>query len=94
MNEFVIKKYQEEERMMILIYAQWCVNMDLDPVKLYQEAYPDQVKNDLLVETLELTLPKEQSEEISNETVLSVLQAFGNDDLAFLLQKVISSREK
>lgn len=88
----VIENYQNDERMMILIYAQWCINHDLDPKKMYDEAYPNQVENDALTDALELTVPKQESDEIDVETVLNVLQLFGNDDLAFIVQEAFEKR--
>lgn len=83
----IIERYQNDERMMILIYAQWCVNHNLNPETLYQEAYPEQIQNKTLLDVLELTVPKNESEVIPNETVLNVLQLFGNDDLAFIVKR-------
>ncbi len=85
-EEHIIKKYQNDEKMMVLIFAQWCVNNDLDPEELYKTAYPYQVKNEALKEAIELTVPKEESDEISVQTVIHVLQLFGNDDLASVVQ--------
>ncbi|WP_188456116.1 hypothetical protein [Virgibacillus oceani] len=90
----VIESYQNDEKMMILIYAQWCINNGHDPRELYQKAYPDQMKNAALNEALELTVSKEESEEIPNQTVINVLQLFGNDDLAFLVQAEIDQANK
>src|SRR5699024_11414645 len=83
----VIESYKNDEKMMILVYAQWCINNDFDPKSMYARAYPDQIKNDALREALELTVTKEESEHIPDETVLQVLQVFGNDDLAFIDRK-------
>ena len=90
----VIENYQNDERMMILMYAQWCINNDLDPKTMYEEAYPSQMKNDALIDALELTVSKEESEDIDDQTVLNVLQLFGNDDLAFIVQEMIEKRKK
>jgi len=90
----IIESYQNEEKMMILIYAQWCINNELDPVTLYEQAYPGQGKNHTLTEVLELTVPTKESEIIPNETVLNALQLFGNDDLAFVIQEYIEKRAK
>lgn len=89
----VIESYQQDEKMMILIYAQWCINNDLDPKSLYEKAYPSQLKNDALREGLELTVSKKESDEIPTQTVLNVLQLFGNDDLAFVVQEEIDKRK-
>ncbi|SES97572.1 hypothetical protein SAMN05216389_10427 [Oceanobacillus limi] len=94
MEERVIESYKSDEKMMILVYAQWCINNGIDPVNLYGKAYPDQLKNQALVEAMELTVPKEESEEIPNQTVLNVLQLFGNDDLAFLVQEQIDQQKR
>ncbi|RKQ30888.1 hypothetical protein [Oceanobacillus halophilus] len=91
-DERVIQNYQENEKMMILIFAQWCVNHDLNPEKLYAHAYPNQPKNQILTDVLEETIPKNEAEEIADETVLNVLQIFGNDDLAFIVQSEIEKR--
>lgn len=90
----VIENYQSDERMMILIYAQWCINNDLDPKEMYIEAYPDQINNIALKDALELTVAKKESEHIDDQIVLNVLQLFGNDDLAFAVQTAIENREK
>jgi hypothetical protein len=92
MEEFIIKKYQQDENMMILVFAQWCINHDLDPLELYQTAYPSQGRNKALEDVLELTVPKKESEEIPNETLLAVLQLFGNDDLAFVVQQIMDEQ--
>lgn len=94
MNKKVIENYQNDERMMILIYAQWCINNDLDPQRLYEEAYPEQIKNKILVDVLELTVPKKEAELVPDVSILNVLQLFGNDDLAFLVQEEIEKRDK
>ena len=88
MDKYIIEKYQKDEKTMVLIFAQWCINNNLDPFELYGKAYPSQMRNKILQEALELTIPKEDSEHISHEIVLQVLQYFGNDDLAFVVQKV------
>lgn len=90
----VIENYQNDERMMILIFAQWCINNDIDPKVLYDEAYPGQLKNNALLDAMDMTIPKEESDLIDDQTVLSVLQLFGNDDLAFEVQLMIEKRKK
>lgn len=93
MEKKVIESYQNDERMMILIYAQWCINNGLDPKALYEKAYPGQLKNTALADVLELTVSMEESEDIPDHTVLNVLQLFGNDDLAFVVQEEIDKQE-
>ncbi|MEC5424649.1 hypothetical protein QGM71_14205 [Virgibacillus sp. C22-A2] len=93
MERQIIENYQKDEKMMILIYAQWCINNDIDPGTLYKNAYPNQINNNALTEALELTVPAKDSDEISDLAVLNVLQLFGNDDLAFLVQGEIEKRK-
>ncbi|MEI3604084.1 hypothetical protein SPD48_00140 [Pseudogracilibacillus sp. SE30717A] len=92
-DQLIIENYQNEEQMMVLIFAQWCVNNNLDAITLYKEAYPSQPENKALLEAIENTVPKEESEEISIEVVQQVLQLFGNDDLAFVIEEVAQKRE-
>lgn len=94
MEKQVIENYQNDERMMILIYSQWCINHELDPTVLYNEAYPNQVTNSTMEDVQELTVPANESDDIPDQTVLNVLQLFGNDDLAFIVQKYIEKRDK
>ena len=82
LEEQIIQNYQKEENMMILVFAQWCVNHDLDPERLYLQAYPEQASNQSLKEALELTVSKEEAGEVGDETLLGVLSLFGNDDVA------------
>lgn len=94
MEEQIIQNYQKDENMMILVFAQWCVNNDLDPVDLYTKAYPNQSKNTALLQGIDLTVPKEESGHIDNQTVLGVLSLFGNDDLAFVVSEEIQKQQK
>ncbi|MFG6148608.1 hypothetical protein [Halobacillus sp. B23F22_1] len=89
MEERVIRKYRQDEDMMILIFAQWCVNNNLDPVNVYEEAYPGQRKNEKLNEAIENTALKNESEHISNEALLEILALFDNDTLAFKVAEYI-----
>ena len=34
----VIETYQADEKMMVLVYAQWCINKGLDPIALYKKS--------------------------------------------------------
>lgn len=90
----VIESYKKDEQMMILIFAQWCVNNDFDPEMLYIRAYPEQVKNPALHNALELTVSKEEAGEILDETLFNVLDLFGNHDLAFIVQDEIEKRKQ
>lgn len=93
-EDFIIEQYKSEEEMMILIFAQWCINNDLHPEALYERAYPGQMKNKILTDTLEKTVPKEESEMIPYDLVLQALQAFGNDDLAFAVEEAAEQLAK
>ncbi|SDC91368.1 hypothetical protein SAMN02799630_01703 [Paenibacillus sp. UNCCL117] len=93
-EEEVIRNYQRDEQMMILVFAQWCVNHGLNPEELYARAYPAQEVNPLLQQTLELIVPKEESSPIPDDTLLGVLSLFGNDDLAFVVTEEIAARRK
>lgn len=88
-DQYIIKQYEHDEEMMILMYAQWCVNHELDARSLYEKAYPHQPLNKALLDAMEHTVPKEESEEISQELVVQILQLFGNDDLAYEVQHAI-----
>jgi hypothetical protein len=85
MEQKIIQNYQKDEEMMILVFAQWCVNHDLDPFELYIRAYPNQKENAALKHALSLTVPKEEAGEVGDSTLLGVLSLFGNDDLAFVV---------
>lgn len=93
-DQYIIKQYEQDESMMILIYAQWCVNNNLDAMDIYQQAYPNQPVNKALVKALGETVDKKESEEISIGIVQHVLQLFGNDDLAFFIQEQIDKQAK
>ncbi|RFU66495.1 hypothetical protein [Bacillus sp. V59.32b] len=93
-QEKIIQNYQSEEKMMILVFAQWCVNHELDPTELYIKAYPNQASNLALKEALDLTVPKEEAGEVADETLLGVLDLFGNDDLAFVVTEEIKNMKK
>lgn len=84
----IIDRYKQDEETMILLFAQWCVNHDLDPHELYQNAYPNQPKNKVLNEALQKTVSKDESEYISKNIVITLLQMFGNDDLAFEVAQI------
>ena len=92
-DEQVIQKYQEDEQLMIQLFVQWCVNHELNPNELYARAYPEQPEN--------ASLQKEVKEmdnvdplEIDNETMMDILQLFGNYDLAFVLSEEIERLSK
>ncbi|WP_209847199.1 hypothetical protein [Paenibacillus sediminis] len=79
--------------MMILIFAQWCINEGVDPYELYKEAYPQQGANEKLAGVMKLTVPKDEAGPIEDDTVLGALSIFGNEDLAFAVTNVIANRK-
>ncbi|OEH91562.1 hypothetical protein [Bacillus solimangrovi] len=88
----IIDNYTRDENMMILIFAQWCINHDLNPEEIYTRAYPNQHDNVALQQSINLTVSKEEAGEISDQTLLNVLSLFGNDDLAFVVSEEILKR--
>lgn len=90
LEEKIIQNYQGEEKMMILVFAQWCINHDLNPEELYLRAYPNQAPNMALKDAMELVVSKDEAGEIDDETLLGVLALFGNDDLAFVVTEEIA----
>ncbi|KAA0546992.1 hypothetical protein FZW96_13485 [Bacillus sp. BGMRC 2118] len=94
LEQKIIENYKNEEKMMILVFAQWCVNHDLNPEEIYTKAYPTQKENPALKEALELTLPKDEAGEVSDETLLGVLSLFGNEDLAFVVTEEMAKQHK
>lgn len=93
-QEKIVEVYRQEEDMMILVYAQWCINNDLDPAELYTKAYPEQQANERLARGLELTVSKEEAGDITNETLLGVLTMFGNEDLGMVVSEEIERMNK
>lgn len=91
-SKYVIEQYQEKERLMVLVYSQWCVNHGLDPVEIYEKAYPEQEKNKVLAEVVEEGLEKEDPSSIDIETLFEVLQLYGNEDLAITIQEEVEKR--
>lgn len=94
LEEQIIANYQKDEKIMILVFAQWCINHDLDPLEIYKEAYPNQVENQALKDAMELTVSKEEAGPIQFETMLGVLSLFGNEDLAFVVSEKYKNRTK
>lgn len=93
-QEKIVQVYRQEEDMMILVYAQWCINNDLDPVELYSRAYPEQQANERLARGLELTVSKEEAGDITDDTLLGVLTMFGNEDLGMVVAEEIEEMKK
>ncbi|WP_342515143.1 hypothetical protein MKY34_10675 [Sporosarcina sp. FSL K6-1522] len=91
-DEQVIQKYQEDEQLMIRLFVQWCANHQLDPHELYKRAYPEQPVN----AAMQLIIEDDDEEpiHIDHETMLDVLQLFGNEDLAFVVADAIERLPK
>lgn len=92
-DEQIIQKYREDETLMIRLFVQWCANNELDPHVLYKKAYPDQLENTALQEVIEDDDGFDDLH-IDNETMLDVLQLFGNEDLAFVVADEIERLSK
>jgi hypothetical protein len=88
----IFDNYERDEQMMILVFAQWCVNHQLDPAELYQQAYPQQGPNCALQQAIKLTVPKEEAGDLPDDTVLGVLSLYNNDQLAFIVTEAIKNR--
>ncbi|KIL43616.1 hypothetical protein KP77_33220 [Jeotgalibacillus alimentarius] len=80
---YIIQKYQEDEQLMVRIFVEWCHENNLDPEKLYQEAYPAQPPNTLLKQLNAEREPFDMT--VDAGTLINVLQIFGNDDLAHIV---------
>ncbi|QAY67990.1 hypothetical protein [Paenibacillus protaetiae] len=94
LEQQIIESYKRDEQMMVLVFAQWCVNNGLDPVQLYARAYPNQAANEALQQAIALTVPKEEAGDIPDDTVLGVLSLYNNVDLAFVVTEEIGNRGK
>ncbi|MFF2482494.1 hypothetical protein [Paenibacillus sp. NPDC058071] len=88
-EQMIIDNYRRDEQTMILVFAQWCVNQRIDPVELYAHAYPRQSANEALQEAIAQTVPPGEAAEIDDDTVLTVLSLFGNEELAFAVTEEI-----
>ncbi|MFC5604518.1 hypothetical protein [Sporosarcina koreensis] len=92
-DEQIIQKYREDETLMIRLFVQWCSNNELDPHVLYKKAYPEQMVNVALQEVIESDDGFDDFH-IDNETMLDVLQLFGNEDLAFVVADEIERQSR
>ena len=86
MDDRIIQQYKEDEYIMIQLFVQWCMNHDLNPTELYDLAYPGQIEK-CKPFSEQWKIRKKVSLEVDTETVLHVLQLFGNDDLAFIVSE-------
>lgn len=92
-DEQIIQKYKEDETLMIRLFVQWCANNQLEPRSLYKKAYPEQMENAALQEVIEADDGFDNLH-IDHETMLDVLQLFGNEDLAFVVADEIERLPK
>ncbi|MDI2589047.1 hypothetical protein OR571_18585 [Psychrobacillus sp. NEAU-3TGS] len=81
----VISQYQADENVMIQLFASWCAIHQLNASTLYAQAYPQQEKNLLLEKAIEEM--DTDAVTVDTETLLNVLQLFGNEDLAFVVSE-------
>lgn len=86
-NEQIIARYQEEEKMMIRLFIDWCRTYEVPPMQLYTIAYPDQAENELL-QALMNELDTEPAIHVSTAMLLDALQTFGNEELAFVVSEL------
>jgi|SRR5699024_9216307 len=86
-EQFIIEQYKAGEDQMILLFAQWCHNHDLDALALYQEAYPNQLISPRLLEINEEKIDPKEVAKIDTSLLLEVLQLYENSDLAFVVSK-------
>src|SRR5699024_9317506 len=93
-DEYIIQRSKENEEMMILIYAQWCINHDIVSHILYNKFYTDQTILSLLYDGMKSTVTNKESEEITEEMVIQLLKMYGNDDLAFAVQEKVDEKER
>ncbi|WP_203334025.1 hypothetical protein [Planococcus beigongshangi] len=91
-DDYIIKKYQQDEATMVQLFVNWSLSNDLDPLELYKRAYPVQSTNEVLIKALEDADSSEM--DISDETILEILQMFGNDDLAFVVSEEMEKLRK
>lgn len=87
-DDQVIKNYQKDEQVMIQLFANWCSNNQLDAMQLYANAYPNQEENRSLQKVMNEFNESERID-VPNETMLDILQMFGNYDLAYVVTKEI-----
>lgn len=91
-EEFIIKKYQQDESVMVQVFVNWAVRKGLDPTELYQRAYPTQAKNEALLLAVEEADPFDM--DVGDDTLMELLQMFGNDDLAFVVSEEIEKMNR
>lgn len=86
-NEEIIARYQEEEKMMIRLFIDWCRTYEISPTQVYAAAYPEQLENELLG-ALIAEAATEPPIHVPTPTLLDALQTFGNEELAFVIAEL------
>ncbi|MCP1357196.1 hypothetical protein [Aneurinibacillus migulanus] len=94
LEQKVTEIYRRDTNAMVLVFAQWCINHDLEPISVYEEAYPEQAIPAELQSMLALTVPKEEAGDIALETLMNVLLAFDNERLAAVVQQKAEAIKK
>lgn len=94
LEQKVTEIYKQDTNAMVLVFAQWCINHGLDPVSVYEEAYPEQTIPVELKSMLALTVPKEEAGDIALEMLMNVLLAFDNERLAAVVQQKAEAIKK
>lgn len=87
LQEQIIKKYEDDERTMIHLFIEWCRQHQLDAHEVYHQAYPDQAENPVMAEII-ADIAEQAPIKIPTNTLLEVLQVFGNDELAFVVAEL------
>lgn len=93
LQELIMKKYQDEERTMVHFFVEWCREHNYDPHSIYKMAYPNQPENPILSEIM-ATLNGQEPLHIPDNTLLEVLQVFGNDELTFVIADLVEKSTK
>lgn len=93
-DQYIIEHYQAGEKGMILLFAQWCLNHQLDPYVLYEQAYPNQAGLTLLGEIMAHTVDPKEADPIETALLIDALQAYGNDALVFVIMEYLNRDEK
>ncbi len=93
LQEFIIQKYQDEERTMVHFFIEWCREHQHNSHEVYQLAYPNQPENPIISE-LSAELNEQAPLHIPTDTLLEVLQVFGNDELAFVISELIAQAKQ
>ena len=92
-DEQVIQKYQQDEQLMIRLFVQWCANNEVGSPRVIQTCISKATRKCHHEENHRRSR-SEDDIDIDNETMLDVLQLFGNEDLAFIVADEIERLSK